>query len=563
MKAENELVKLYEESLKEIHEGQILTGKVVKIDPSEVMVDIGYKSEAMISAGEFDNLDTLKEGDEIDVFIENCEDEKGKLILSHYKAKKLKGWQKLIENHKEGDIVEGIVRKRVKGGFQVSVFDVDSFLPGSLSMFKGMAEQEIKGKVYRFMILKLYRSRRNVIVSRKDAMIREREEQKKKLWEDLEAGKVIKGRVKSFTDFGAFIDLGGVDGLLHIVDMSWTKVNHPSEILRIGEEISIMVLSFDKNTGKISLGLKQLLPDPWENIEEKYPANSVVKGRITNILPYGLFVEIEKGIEGLVHITEVRWSRKSCNLQEMYSLQDVVEARVLNIDKNSRRIALSIKSLLPDPWENVEKKYAPGTMIKGKVVGFIDSGAFIEFEPGIEGFVHIKDMSWTRKINHPQEFLHRSQEVETFVLNLDKEGRRLSLGIKQLKPNPWPEIIEKYPKGKIVDTEVVKITSFGVFAKIEEDLEGLVFADEIDKTSMESLKIGDQIRARIIKVDAENAKIGLSAKLEEEPADTEQAAPQEQGEEQEDSIPGEIPDDSPESAEEIPESGDSSDETSS
>ena len=365
------------------------------------------------------------------------------------------------------------------------------------------------------MILKLYRSRKNVIVSRKDALIKEREEQKRRLWEELEEGKIVKGRVKSFTDFGAFIDLGGVDGLLHITDMSWSKINHPSEVLKIGEEVNLKVLSFNRQSGKISLGLKQLLPDPWENIESKYYPSKVVKGKITNLLPYGIFVELEEGVEGLVHISEVSWSKRIPNLQEMFSVGDEVEVKVLNVDKNNRKISLSIKQLLPDPWTDADKKYAPGTRVKGKVVGFSDMGAFIEVEPGIEGFVHVKDMSWTRKINHPQEFLKKGSTVEAFVLSCQPHLKKLSLGIKQLKPNPWPEIIEKYPIGKVVDTTVVKITSFGVFVRIEEDLEGLVFANEIDKELMNSLKIGSPLKAKIIKVDAENAKIGLSAKIEE------------------------------------------------
>ncbi len=511
-----ELEKLYEENFVEIKEGDILKGKVIKKLSEYIVVDVGFKSEALIPKEEFDSPEDIKEGDEVEVYVESREDEEGRLILSHQKARRLRGWERLIEAHKEGDIVKGRVKKRIKGGFYIDIYGMEAFLPGSLSLFKGLPDSEIIDKSFKFMLLKLYKGRRNVIVSRKDAVIKEKEEQKKKLWESLEVGKILKGKVKSMTDFGAFIDLGGVDGLLHITDISWKKINHPSEVLKIGEEIEVMVLSFDKETQKISLGLKQLTPDPWESVEEKYPVGSIIKGKITNILPYGLFIEIELGIEGLVHTREVSWSRKLINLQESFKVGDQVEAKIIKIEKENRRIALSIKQLTPDPWQEVEKKYPPGVRVKGEVVGFLNYGVFIEIEPGIEGIVYVKDLSWTKRVNNSQEYLKRGQKVEALVLGIDKRQKKLILGIKQLKPNPWPEIIEKYTPGNIYEGTVAKVTNFGVFVKLEQDLEGLVYKEEIEREKMENLKVGDSIKVRILKVDAQESKISLSCKDIEE-----------------------------------------------
>jgi len=507
-----ELEKLYEENFVEIKEGEILKGKVIKKLPDYIVVDVGFKSEALIPKEEFEAPQDIKEGDEVEVYVESKEDEEGRLLLSYQKAKRLRGWEKLIESHKEGDIVEGVVKKRIKGGFYIDIYGMEAFLPGSLSLFKGLPDSEIIGKTFKFMLLKIYRGRKNVIVSRKDAVIKEKEEQKRKLWESLETGKVLKGKVKSMTDFGAFIDLGGVDGLLHITDISWKKINHPSEVLKIGQEIEVMVLNFDKDTQKISLGLKQLTPDPWQNIEEKYPVGSVVKGKITNILPYGLFVEIEPGIEGLIHAREVSWSKKLINLQENFKPGQELNAKVIRIEKENRKIALSIKQLTPDPWQEVQKKYPPGVRVRGEVVGFLSYGVFVEIEPGIEGIVYLKDLSWTKRVSNPQEYLKKGQIIEALVLGIDRRQKKLILGIKQLKPNPWPEIMEKYTPGKICEGKVTKITNFGIFVELEKDLEGLVYKEEIEKERMQNLKPGDSIKVKILKVDAHESKISLSCK---------------------------------------------------
>jgi small subunit ribosomal protein S1 len=514
-----ELENAYYDSIKELKEGEVVRGKIVKVTPKEVIVDVGYKSEGIIARDELEGVD-LEKIKEIDVYIENVEDDEGKILISYKKAKEAKGWQKLIGNYKEGDLVEGRVSRKVKGGYMIDIFGVEGFLPQSLSMFKGKPDEEILDKKFYFQIIKMSKAKTNFILSRKDAVKKEKELARKKIWEEIEAGKIMKGKVKSITNFGAFVDLGGVDGLLHIADMSWKKISHPSEVVAPGDEIKVMVLSFDREKGKISLGLKQTMPDPWKDIDKKYPAGSIVKGRITNIQNYGIFVELEKGIEGLVHISEVSWTKKFINLNEMFAIGDTVEAKVIGVNSEERKISLSIKQLENDPWQEIEKLVALDSVVKAKVVGFGEGCAYLELENGLEGIVYTEDLSWTKKINRAQEVLRRNQILDFKVLGIDKINRRVILGRKQVSPNPWPQIKEKFPIGKIVEGEVVKITNFGVFVKIDEDLEGLVFSQEIDKELMEKLKVKDRLKVKIIKVDPESAKIGLSAKIDEENSQT-------------------------------------------
>ncbi|HIE35663.1 MAG TPA: S1 RNA-binding domain-containing protein [Candidatus Omnitrophica bacterium] len=510
-----ELENAYYDSIKELKEGDVVRGKIVKVTPKEVIVDVGYKSEGIIARDELEGVD-LEKMKEIDVYIENVEDNEGKILISYKKAKETKGWQKLIDNYKEGDLVEGRVSRKVKGGYMIDIFGVEGFLPQSLSMFKGKPDEEILDKKFYFQIIKMNKAKTNFILSRKDAVKKEKELARRKIWEEIETGKIMKGKVKSITNFGAFVDLGGVDGLLHIVDMSWKKISHPSEVVAPGDEIKVMVLSFDREKGKISLGLKQTMPDPWKDIDKKYPAGSIVKGKITNIQNYGIFVELEKGIEGLVHISEVSWTKKFINLNEMFAIGDTVEAKVIGVNSEEKKISLSIKQLENDPWQEIEKLVALDSMVKAKVVGFGEGCAYLELENGLEGIVYTEDLSWTKKINRAQEVLRRNQILDFKVLGIDKINRRLILGRKQVCPNPWPQIKEKFPIGKIVEGEVVKITNFGVFVKIDKDLEGLVFSQEIDKELMEKLKVKDKLKVKIIKVDSESAKIGLSTKIDEE-----------------------------------------------
>jgi small subunit ribosomal protein S1 len=408
-----------------------------------------------------------------------------------------------------------LISHRVKGGYICDVFGVEGFLPQSLSAFKNLSDEEILDKKFYFQIAKMNKMKGNFILSRKDALRMEKEISRKKILEEIEVGQIMKGRVKSVTNFGAFVDLGGVDGLLHIADMSWKKITHPSEIVAVGDEMQIMVLGFDKEKGKISLGLKQTTPDPWKEIEDKYPINSVVKGRITNIQNYGLFVELEKGIEGLVHISEISWTKRFNNLYEMFAIGDTVEAKVIGIDPQERKISLSIKQLEKDPWGDVESLITIDSVAKGKVTSYAEGCAFVELDSGLDGVIYNEDISWTKRVSRAQEILKRGMGFDFKVLGIDRSNRRVILGLKQLKTDPWPQIQEKYPIGKTLSGEVVKITNFGVFVKLDDDLEGLVFSGEIEKEVMEKLKPKDKLNVKIIKIDTGSAKIGLSAKVDE------------------------------------------------
>jgi len=508
------LEELYNQSLKNIKEGEIVKGKIVGITDTDVLVDIGYKSEGIIPLREFINPKEVQLGAETDVLVEQKEDENGRIVLSKDKADKVKGWKKITTEFNENSLVEGRVKRKVKGGFIVDVLGADGFLPLSLSSFRGMSDQEIMSGVFKFQIMKLNKLRHTLILSRRDALAKERESIKSKLWEELKVGDVRSGTVKGITDFGAFIDLGGIDGLLHITDMSWSRISHPSEIVAIGDKIDVVILSFDKETSKISLGLKQRTPDPWGNIEEKFPVGSKVQGKVVNIVPYGIFVELEKGIEGLVHYSEMSWQKRSVNPQELFAIGDMVEVQVLNIDIKSKRISLSIRQLEANPWLEAEKKFPIGAKVTGKIRGFTDYGAFVALDDNLEGMIHISDMSWTKKINHPQDVLRKGQKMELQVLSVDSQNRKISLGLKQLTENPWPKIAEKYPIETVLESEVVQIAGFGVFVKLEDDLEGLVYSSEIEKEALEKIKPADKLKVKVIKVDVDQMKIGLSAKVE-------------------------------------------------
>ncbi len=513
-----ELTNAYYDSIKEINEGEIIKGKIVSINPSEVIIDVGYKSEGIILSEEFKGLEP-KEQDEIDVYVETVEDEEGKIILSYRKAREAKGWLTLANSHKEGDLLEGTVSRRVKGGYMVNIFGVEGFLPQSLSSFRNMDEDEVMSKTFKFQIVKMNKVKGSFIISRRDALRAEREVSRKRIWETIEESKIIKGRVKSITNFGAFIDLGGVDGLLHIADMSWKKITHPSEIVAVGDEIQVMVVGFDREKGKISLGLKQTTPDPWEEIDKKFPPGSVIKGRITNIQNYGIFVELEKGIEGLVHISEVSWTKRFINLQDTFALGDAIETKVISVDSGDRKISLSIKQLEKDPWEDIETLVTVDNTIKGKVSGFGEGCAYVELENGLEGVIYNEDISWTKRISRAQEVLKRSHNYDWKILGIDRSSKKVILGLKQLEKDPWPQILEKFPLDAVVEGQVVKVTNFGVFVKIDQDLEGLVFSGEVDKDLMASLKPGDKLKVKIIKIDPGAAKIGLSANTEEPSAE--------------------------------------------
>jgi small subunit ribosomal protein S1 len=504
---------MYNETFKDIKEGEIVSGKVVAINDKEAVIDIGFKSEAFVPLEEFANIEDFDVGSEVEVLIESIENEDGHLVLSHTKAEKLKGWMKLGDAISEGDQVEGRVMTQVKGGFIVNVDGIEAFLPMSLSAFRGVSSDEILSKKYTFQVAKLNKMRRNLILSRREVVQKEREIIREKLWNELEKGERREGVVKGITDFGAFIDLGGVDGLLHITDMSWTRINHPSEVVKIGDKIEVLILDYNKEESKVSLGLKQIVDNPWTDIYEKYPTGTKTQGKVVNVMPYGVFVEIEKGIEGLLHSSEITWQKKLVNPQEMFHVGDEIEVQIINVDKDSKRISLSMKQLEENPWLDAGKNYEVNSKVKGKVRGFTDYGAFVELDSGLEGMIHISDMSWTKKINHPQDVLEKGQEIEVMVLAVDQENRKINLGLKQLTENPWPKIAEQYPVGMELETEVVLNSNFGVFVKLGDDVEALVYSSEIDKEQAAALKPGDKLKVKIIKVDVEQMKIGVSAKL--------------------------------------------------
>ncbi len=507
------LEQLYNASIKIVREGQIVKGRVVLVKQKEVLIDVGFKSEGLVPIGEF-SKDELEIGRELDFFVDSIEDDSGAIALSREKSRRIQGWDRVVQYSQDGTLVEGTIGKKVKGGFLVDVLGIEGFLPASLSAFKGVTDKDILNRQFKFKIIKINKMRYSIILSRREAVQKERDELKDKLWQELKPKAIYTGTVKAITDFGAFIDLGGVDGLLHITDMSWSKVSHPSEIVAVGDRIEVMVLNLDREANKISLGLKQRLPDPWQDIETKYIAGTRVKGKIVNILPYGVFVELDKGIEGLVHVSEISWTKKFNNPSEVYAIGDIVEAQVLSVDKEARKIALSLKQLEQNPWTDAEAKFPQGTKVQGKVKGFTKYGVFVELDSSLEGMVHISDMSWTKRIAHPQDVLKKGQKIEAVVLSVDSQNQRIALGLKQLQANPWQDIANKYPLETMIDeVEVVSVTDFGVFVKIEEDLEGLIYSSEIDKEVSSKLNPGDKIKAKVIKIDVDQGKIGLTANI--------------------------------------------------
>jgi len=514
-----DLALAYEKTFRSLSEGDIVKGKVIAIGKKDIYVDFGYKSEGIIPVSEFKDITVLNVGDEFEVLVESKENEDGMIIVSKKKAEKAQGWSKIVNQCKEGDFIEGKVARKVKGGLMVDI-GMEAFLPASLVALKGFGNvNQIMGQVLKFKIVKMNKARKNIVLSRKDAIIKDKEEAKGKLIKELKIGELRKGAVKNITDVGAFIDLGGIDGLLHITDMSWGRISHPSEVLAIGDAVEVMVLNFDKESGKVSLGLKQKTESPWKDVEGKYSIGTKIKGKVVNIMPYGAFVEIEKGIEGLVHVSELSWTTRVNNPADVLAIGDIVEAIVLSVDAESQKISLGIKQIEANPWLEIKEKFPPGTKAEGKVRNLTDYGAFIEIEGKIEGFVHINDMSWTRKINNPKEFLKKGQKVEVMVLAVDPGSQRMNLGIKQLTTDPWPEFVKKYSLGTTVEGVITKVTSFGFFVEIEKDLEGLVHISslELDQSQkMEDVhKVDDKIEAVVVKVDEAERKIGLNLKKKE------------------------------------------------
>ncbi|MHC4181987.1 MAG: 30S ribosomal protein S1 [Planctomycetota bacterium] len=524
---------VYNSSVKNFELGTILKGKILGTIGNDVIIDTGYKSEGIISLSEFDSPDEIKMGNEIDVMLESFEDDTGLIQISKRKADRIRGWEKIVTKYKEGDVVTGKVIRKIKGGLLVDV-GIPIFLPASQIDIKPPGEiAEYIGSEVTCKILKIDEIQQNIIVSRRKLIEEERSKQKLEFLSKVEVDQVVKGTVKNIADFGAFIDLGGIDGLLHITDMSWGRISHPSEMLAIGDEIEVKILGIDKEKEKIALGLKQKTENPWQSVAEKYPIGSKIKGQVVNIMSYGAFVKLETGIEGLVHISEMSWTRRINHPSEIAAIGDSVEAIVLNINKEKEEISLSIKQVEKNPWTLIEEKYPPGTKIQGRVRNLTNYGAFIEIEDGIDGLLHISDMSWSKKVAHPSEIVKKGDKIETIVLSVDKEKKRVSLGIKQLKDDPWKkEIPEKYSVGDIVKGKVTKIADFGAFLDLGDGLEGLLHISELSNKKVDNLEkiisIGDELNVKIIKMEPEARKIGLSLKdigntSEEE--DTPQEAP--------------------------------------
>ncbi len=513
------LMQLIDESLQELVEGEVVKGIVLEVSKDEVVVDIGYKSEGIIRAAEFADEAgkiTVAAGDEVEVLLERCEDKEGNVVVSREKAEKMKVWGKIEDAYRSDEIITGLVVDRVKGGLAVNI-GVRAFLPGSqvdirpVRNLESMVNEEIRVKV-----IKLNKRRANVVVSRKIVLEAERAEEKKDTLTKLIPGNVLKGVVKNITDYGAFVDLGGIDGLLHITDMSWGRIAHPTELLNIGDEIDIVVLNFDPERERVSLGYKQRMPDPWVGVSEKYPAGSRIPGRAVSLTNYGAFVELEEGVEGLVHISEMSWRKRIQHPSKLVEVGDEVDVVVLDVDEDNRRISLGMKQTEPNPWRLIADKYEEGNIIKGRVRNLTDFGAFVEIEEGIDGLIHISDMSWTKRVEHPSEVLQKGEEVEVAVLSVDAERQRLSLGLKQLRPNVWDEYAEAHQQGEVVEGQVTKLTNFGAFIEIGDGIEGLVHVSEIAdrhvKDPADELEVGDKLKVKILKIDADSHKISLSAK---------------------------------------------------
>lgn len=508
---------VYSSSIKNFEVGSLLKGRVLSITESEVIVDSGYKSEGIIPRTEFDNISDVKVGDEIDLFLESIEDDAGLIKLSKRKADRIKGWETIINQYKEGDVVTGKVVRKIKGGLILDL-GVLIFLPASQIDIKPPGDiAEYIGQEVTCKILKIDHERQNIIVSRRKLIEEERYEKKQAIMSEIEVWQIRKGTVKNIADFGVFVDLGGVDGLLHITDMSWGRISHPSEMLAIGDEIEVKVIGLDKEQERISLGLKQKTENPWLNIDEKYPIGTKVRGHVVNIMNYGVFVKLETGVEGLVHISEMSWIKRINHPSETVAIGDEVDVVVLKVDKEKTEISLSMKQTEVNPWEVISEKYSQGSKVKGKVRNITNYGAFIELEEGIDGLLHISDMSWSKKVNRPTEIVKKGDVIETMVLSVNKANRRVALGLKQLSEDPWKkEIPEKYKVGDILKAKVVKLTNFGAFLDLGDWLEGLLhiseFTDKKLNNLAEAVSIGDEMEVKILKIEPEARKIALCLK---------------------------------------------------
>ena len=515
--ADGNMDSLLQDTISDLEPDSILTGRIIGMAGDDVVIDVGLKSEGLISKNEFDDPADIQPGAEIKVLLESIENRSGLIQLSKRKADRLINWRKIIDTTNEGDVVQGKVMRKIKGGLLVDI-GVPVFLPASQVDIRRPGDiGEYIGKDVRAEILKIDEQRRNIVISRRKLIEHERETAKKRLLSEINEGDIVKGTVKNIADFGAFVDLGGIDGLLHITDMSWGRINHPSEMVNIDQEIEVKILNIDYEKEKIALGLKQKEASPWEEIEERYPVGSRVRGAVVNLMSYGAFVRLEDGIEGLVHISEMSWTRRINHPSEIVNTGDEVDVVVLDIDKNKQEISLGMKQTEVNPWELVKEKYPHGTVIKGTVRNLTNYGAFVEIEPGIDGLLHVSDISWTKKVAHPNEILQKGQEIECVVLEVDQSKQRVALGVKQLTEDPWLDAIPgAYKPGMVVRGKVTKITNFGVFVELEDDLEGLLHISELADHKVENphdiVKSNEEVDVKILRVDTVDRKIGLSLK---------------------------------------------------
>ncbi len=521
-----ELLGIYESSLSKFEEGQVVTGTVISVGRDMVLVDVGYKSEGQISIQEFIDEDgnvNVNVGDEFEVMIEVWDEEEETVLLSRDKAKKVKVWDAIKDIYDADGTIEGVITSRVKGGFSVDI-GLQAFLPGSQADLRPIRNMdEMVNQTYEFKILKYNKKRNNIVLSRRVLLEAERETMRASTLSAIEDGKVMEGIVKNITEYGVFVDLGGVDGLLHITDISWGRVKHPSELFSVGDKITVKILSFDFERERVSLGMKQLTPDPWTTAVDKYPVGSKIEGRVVSLTDYGAFIELEEGVEGLIHVSEMSWTRKIRHPSQMVAVGEQVEAVVLDLKPDNRRISLGIKQTVENPWEVISQKYPVGTIIEGKIKNITEFGLFIGIDDDIDGLVHISDISWTKRIKHPSEVYKKGDTIQAVVLDIDKANERFSLGIKQTQADPWETVAERYEVGKEISGEITNLTDFGVFVELEEGIEGLVHVSEISKENIKSPKehyqIGESITAKVMNINSDERRIGLSIKRLEDDDD--------------------------------------------
>ena len=520
---EESFAALFEASLHTIKEGTVIKGTVLSVDSDHVLVDIGYKSEGLIATWEFgdeNGVVRVRPGDQVEVMIEQAEGEDGSVRLSKEKADRLQVWDRLAQAHDESQVVEGVITGRVKGGLSVNLGGVKAFLPGSQVDLRPVRNLDrMIGEGHKFKIIKFNKRRGNIVLSRRALLETERQQMREETLKNLAENQVIEGIVKNITDYGAFIDLGGIDGLLHITDMSWGRVSHPSELFQVGDSVKVRVLKFDAESERVSLGLKQTQPDPWTNLGDRYPLGLRLRGKVVSLADYGAFVELEPGIEGLIHISEMSWTKRVKHPSKVVAIGDEADVMVLDVDPDNRKISLGMKQTEPNPWSLLEERYPPGMRVSGVIRNITNFGIFVGVEDGIDGLIHVSDISWTQKIRDPKELFKKGDEIETVVLKVDKDSEKFSLGLKQLEKNPWELLPEKYPVGTKIQGKVTSVADFGVFVEIEEGIEGLVFASEVGKhveNLREVVKVGDEVEALVVRIEPSEQKIALSMRAIEE-----------------------------------------------